>query len=516
MCTSQPAKCLPWRGASLVVFLYFIFVENTLGYGPALSAAAMDLSFSTASLLELSASSVLPLRGRPLSSSRAHALHHLLLRIASGGVTAVDLQRAIAAKRLRRQPSPPRSGVCTPEGGDGRGAASPPASVEPPTACCCRAACSVAVQLERVMRNLECMCDSHGRLMHAGSSSAGEFFCRPLAAFFARRALQQFQEASSHAADAACMRDRQQALPPSWPAEEERGGALNNDVVVYDELRLLDNLRLLRLGLSHVLHLCFWAASRLSLSQPGSSSISLSSFFQLLHAAAFSADAWRPDKAAAAVYVQQVVAVPFLCWWEGLLAASSSPAAKGNSGSRGSARKRPLHESAAAAAAAAAACTEPQQLRSARRSRHSRRFRVAAWEALLRQLVEGSSGSVGALPACMHADMHADRSNASEALCSLLFARWDAEFSGRAEREGLPQELLVLQHARRCLKLKFVFVDAAKVTIGFGGEHDEETDFFSAASHQTDARREIHVRRECISLWFSWLLHRHRLLAAAA
>ncbi|KAL8451915.1 hypothetical protein Emag_002567 [Eimeria magna] len=550
---------------------------------PLLSSEAASLSKSCEEVRDQQASpSVAPLECRHAVAG-THALHHLLTAIAYGRVTAVDLRKALAAKSRnhstcatssstvassclsdRHAPSS-HSAVYVHHSKTGQSEASSSSGlISSGWTCAERCSCRAArlprpcLRLDNVIENLHRQCDKHGRRMVWAAASAGEVFCRPIKSFFARRAVCAFQRnlSSPHTHEFPLQND----FLGAEAAEAAEAESLVH-AVVYDEQQLLRCLALLNFQPSHILHLCFWAASRTLLGQPDACGFHAPLFFRLLAAVFPVADAWGPSQTltaqriaigdaapavdhstAAAEYVHHILVIPFLLWWKSLLlglsdrqeAISREEAARSRDGGKRTKR-----------------CADAAELQKKTRkkgrkgvahgSHRGRRARLKMWQEVLHAIIEKKRET------CENAFAEdAETAKASKTLCSLLFPPWkssdrtaneqlddwcmtlaDGQLSGHPKESRFLRSLASLEHAREHLTLKCIFsgpaikdldsnVSGARLLTADLSTFSPRSPLEPRASGGEPAEgRVLHVPHDRTSSWISWVLHRHELLTAS-
>ncbi|KAL8272177.1 hypothetical protein Esti_003905 [Eimeria stiedai] len=454
------------------------------------------------------------------AAAGTHALHHLLTAIAAGRVTAVDLRKAVAAKSRSQ-------------------------------AACVTSSSSVASSSPTKNH----IADSH-RAVHVHHS------IRP-----------QSESLGVVPSGWTCAECCSLELPPPQVhefylqhdclgAEAAEAAEVESVVhaVVYDEQRLLRCFALLNFHPSHVLHLCFWAASRTLLSHPNACEFNASLFFRLFAAVFPASDARQLSQtltaprvagegttpatnqaAAAAEYLHDVLVIPFLLWWKSLLgglsnsqeALSGEEAAMSMDGGKRTGRcvhVSDLHKKA-----------EKKRRRgddAANGSHRGRRARLTTWQAVLSLIIEkkreacenacaendGAAKDSKSLSSVLFPPWKSSESTANEQLDDWYMTLADGGLSRHPKESSFLRELASLQHAREHLTLKCVFSGPASK------DHDSKvsnTADFSTLSPNSRLKsrasvggsaegRFMHVPHDRISSWIAWALHRHELLAASS
>lgn len=513
-----------------------------------------------------------------------HALHYLLSAITCGKVTVEDLRRAFVAKKRRiSAPSSNCSSLtdCSLEGklqrtpiiqegnrrtgeisqavrnGDGAVAY-----------CSCtdeRASCNA---LANILQRCHRCCDKHGRMLYRGSLT-GLFF-RPLEAYCARKAVEDGPAMHPVASPAACLADM--LLVDSVPTLHSCSGVSvrcdrkkrqwgGTHHVLYDEEKLLDSLQLLNISPSHVIHLCFWAASRMLLSQTFRGALDPSPVLLLLEAAVPSVRSgfgWQrahsgeraglhttagslrvaeAERSAAMHYVKQAVAIPFLLWWNYLINELPDSEACNGQERRFTKQHGALTNGQLEYAGSVGNGGKPRT-RSVLRSHSGRQSRVEAWQSLLSHIVSQSAAS-GLDASSLDASLGATTMpGESGLLCSLLFPgrldgepkerrrttyRTPLECSKSVQSAECLSALASLLHVHEHLTIQFVFM--GPTSFHRAAEHDGQVSFPDSCDKQGSVLERqvrssppaacVHVGHNDISAWLTWVLQRLVKLTAS-
>lgn len=492
-----------------------------------------------------------------------HALHRLLSAIADGRVTVRDLRKASIAKRRREAahaqlPSKSADNNAT-TGGAEQDKASPASESSEAKARCLECACTEERMPSLCFDRVLLTSSSLGMHIHREAAER-RAFCGSLEAFCCRKAIEDITEMHP------CMKHAD-ASPAAWlsdfllgcksavmeECEETPQGCIgdgqskrNAPSLLYDEEKLFDCFQSLQSQPSEVIHLCFWAASRMVLSLPFRGACKAPFFLRLLESAApvlrcnFHSDSARHAtvkvrdtpasrlregavrRAAAAQYVKQAVAFPFLAWWNSLFEELSGEenCSGGGDDALGSKVGQTLTVSRCSA-------DRPFEGRRGKRPRDDlidrRRSRLAMWRSVLSLIVSKNAKS----NTIMCAGAEEVVPGGSELLCSLILPSWEGEaktadgeckvaFGGRYTEEapGLLQELRRLLHAQEHLKIQFVFQGPSKTL----NEALEEAHMCSpsctpqASSCSAATLPTIYMGIGDISAWLSWVLYRQKLM----
>ncbi|OEH75176.1 hypothetical protein cyc_02553 [Cyclospora cayetanensis] len=305
-------------------------------------------------------------------SSHAHVLHRLLKSISEGRVTVQDLRRAVIAKRRKLAASaPPSSGVPAARGLENNEQPVESTESDPPEgllreagSCvelrCMRWACmsgeGLSSALDCALRGC-CFSSYSLQSMSLLPKLSVWLFCASLEPYCMRHAVSGgpllYSGVSPAVELAEALLGSEEDLSGKAPLggsssdTRHRAEQIHNAYdVEYDEKEIFAAFRRLALSPSSVVHLSFWAASRLLLSLPLSEALQMRTFLLLLQTAApcllqrplssgrgaasssssgaerRGDDLWEErecERAAAAQKIVAAVAIPFMLWWASLV-----------------------------------------------------------------------------------------------------------------------------------------------------------------------------------------------------
>lgn len=224
------------------------------------------------------------------------------------------------------------------------------------------------------------------------------------------------------------------------------------------------------------------------------------------------------ERLAAAQYVKQAIAKPFLKWWSYLV--SVLPSRQKRSGEEGvGAKDVRVPANKHCYLDCSIGRRDQKRSRSVSRSRNGQRSRVGAWQSLLSLIVNNSNASD---------EMDATRQE-SDLLCSLVDSSWSSSERNLKWHTGITSlpsgcfesdeaaecflKLSSLLHEHEHLVIQFAFIDSATVL----SRMEQNEQMSCSCDHQRNrsssvACRTIDICPNIISAWLSWVLRRHTLL----